>query len=53
MIVGDVAWIILLAPFVVALSLTEWEWRCGLCGKMNTTNTFKFIFQMCDHEGQI
>lgn len=27
------------------------EWRCGLCGKLNDTGILRFLFQMCDHEG--
>lgn len=43
----------LLVTFVVLIILfgMKWQWNCGLCGKINTTNTFQYIFQMCNHEG--
>jgi hypothetical protein len=27
------------------------EWRCGLCGKLNETGLLRFLFLMCNHEG--
>lgn len=33
------------------LYYTKVQWQCRLCGKTNKTNMFKFLFLMCDHEG--
>lgn len=32
-------------------SLVDVQWRCGLCGKLNTTGIIKYAFRWCDHQG--
>lgn len=39
---------ILLLPSAI-LFLGSYRWRCGLCGKVNTTNVIRFLLLWCDH----
>lgn len=29
----------------------RFQWRCGLCGKLNETGVLRFLFLMCHHDG--
>lgn len=40
--------IVTIVVILFGLSVT---WSCGLCGKMNTTPFWKFLFRICDHGG--
>lgn len=31
--------------------LIRFQWRCGMCGKLNETGILRFIFAMCKHDG--
>jgi len=50
---------ILSIPNLIYLAFVLWVlgrfvevvWQCPKCGKVNTTNFFKSLFFMCDHEG--
>ena len=33
------------------LSIVQFRWQCGLCGKMNRTGFIKFFLKWCDHFG--
>jgi hypothetical protein len=46
----------IISAAIVLVALTIYlimriTWRCGICGKVNTTGILKFLFLMCDHEG--
>lgn len=37
--------------WLFALSIVRFHWKCGICGKYNSTNLIKFVLQYCEHEG--
>jgi hypothetical protein len=42
-----VLWLITTAAMILA----RVRWQCAFCGKVNTTNVFRAMFRICDHEG--
>ncbi len=49
--VGVVLTEVIVLSAALIYSIMRVTWRCGLCGKLNTTSLLKFLFLMCDHEG--
>jgi hypothetical protein len=53
-LLSDIGVIISAGITLIGLSfafLIRISWKCGLCGKTIETGLLRFIFCMCDHEG--